>query len=81
MDRIAVLDVAAEEHFRNRVFDELLDGPFQRPGAIGKVRAFFDEDVVGGRRPVHGHAFFAEALGQVFEQDINDLAQVFLAAL
>ena len=29
VDRIAVLDVTAEEHFGNRVFDEFLDGPLQ----------------------------------------------------
>ena len=57
MDRIAFLDTAAEEHFGNRVFDELLDSPLQRPGAIGEVRPFLDQDVVGSRRPVRATPF------------------------
>ena len=55
------LNCAGDERPRERVLDEALDGPLERPGAIGRVRAFADDEGPRGRRQVDDQVVVGES--------------------
>ena len=56
-DGVAIVDVAAQEVFGERVFHEAFDGAAHRARAVGGVVALRDDDLAGFRREFERDAF------------------------
>ena len=59
-----------------RVLDESLDGPLERPRPVGGVGALAHDERLRGRRQLEDDVLLGQAPGQVGEQQVDDRAEV-----
>jgi len=77
LDRIARFVFAGQDLLRQRVFQPMLDGPFQRSGAVDRVEAGCAEQVERGIGDLKTDVAIGQAAFQVADLDAGDLADLF----
>ena len=73
-DRVARLVPAQQQVLGERVLDQVLDRPAQRPGAVGLVVAELDEVLLGRLGDLEVHPLGLELVADPLEHQVDDLA-------
>src|SRR5580698_1738105 len=74
--RVPRREVAPQDVLRQRILDLLLDGPFQRPCTIDWVEPRLPEQVAGRLIQNDVQITVLQALAQVGQLDVHDLADL-----
>ena len=69
-------ELALEQFLGQRIFDEVLDRPTQRPGAEVGVRALLDQELLGFVGELELQALLLEPLADLAQLEIDDVLQV-----
>src|SRR5215216_627984 len=77
-DGVALLKLALEHLERQRVQHAALDRALERAGAVDRVVALLDEQVLGGVGELERDLALAQAAHEAGELDLDDLAQLLL---
>ena len=64
-NRVAIVEVAGEQPYRQRMDDALLNRAAERTRAIDRVEADIGEAFSGGGCKLHGHVALGQSLAQV----------------
>ena len=78
LDRVTRPEFALQDFLRQRVFDLLLDRPFEWPRTVHRIKAGLSEPLPGSFGQDYGHFTFREPRMQITELNIDDRANVFL---
>ena len=75
-DRVARLELPADERPSQLVLDQPLDGPLERPGAERRVGPFADDERPRRRGQLEGQVLARQPPRQVRQQQLHDVLQV-----
>ena len=75
-DRVAVAEVALEQPQRERVLEQPLDRPLQRPRAVGRIPAGLGEHLLRGVGQLEREPALGEPRAQPLELQLDDLAEL-----
>src|SRR5262245_22013115 len=71
--------LSADDGLRQRILDELLDGPAQRTGAVGRIEPLLHEELQGGRGWLELDALVGQLCVDAADHEPDDAGDVVLA--